>query len=358
MKRLLIVALAAALGACTQAADNRPDQIRPVRVLTIGAAEASRSVEYAGEVRARYETRLAFRVNGKITQRLVEVGTQVKAGQPVARLDANDLSLAATSAQAQVATLDAERVLAEADLKRYKELREKNFISQAEYDRRANTFATAEARLEAARAQSRQAANAVGYATLVADTAGVITAVEAEAGQVVVAGQTVAKLARPGEKEIVIAVPESQRDLFEKQGQFSVTLSARPGKTWKGRLRELSPAADPVTRTYAARVSILEAGDDVDLGMSARVVVQGELATKRIEIPISALHARGDTPQVFLVELDGKGGGAVRPQAVKTQGISGDRVVIESGLKPGDVVVAAGANLLRAGQRVRVLNAK
>ncbi len=358
MKNTLIAGLALVLGACSQATENRPDEIRPVRVLTIGTAEATRSVEYAGEVRARYETRLAFRVSGKITQRLVEVGSQVKAGQPVARLDANDLSLAAASAQAQVATLEAERVLAEADLKRYRELREKNFISQAELDRRASTHATTEARLEAARAQLRQAANQVGYAMLVADTAGVITAVEVEAGQVVTAGQTVAKLARPGEREIVVAVPESQRDLFEKQGQFAVILTARPGKAWKGKLRELSPAADPVTRTYAARITVLEAGDDVELGMSARVAVQGEAGAKRIEIPISALHARGDTPQVYLVDLDGKGGGAVRPQPVKTQGIAGDRVVIESGLKPGDVVVAAGANLLRPGQRVRVLNAK
>jgi multidrug efflux system membrane fusion protein len=253
-----------------------------------------------------------------------------------------------------VTTLEAETTLADAEYRRYRDLREKNFISQAEFDRRANTLATAQSRLAAARAQESQAVNQVGYATLVADTAGVITAVEAEAGQVVAAGQTVARLAQPGEKEIVFPVPESQIELVQRSPSFSVSLNARPGKTWQGKLRELSPAADPATRTYAARVTILGAGDDVDLGMSARAAVEAAGGpAKRIEIPISALHSRGDHAQVYVVE-----GEAVRPQAVKTAGVAGERVVVESGLKPGDVVVAAGANLLRPGQRVRVLHEK
>jgi len=343
------------LVACTQAAEKAVEEVRPVRVVTIGVADATRRVEYAGEVRARYETRLAFRVSGKITERLVDTGATVRRGQVVARIDAADLTLAATSARAQVANLEAEHALAESEFRRYRDLREKNFISQAEFDRRASTLSTAQSKLAAAQAQERQAANQVGYATLVADTAGVITGIEAEAGQVVSAGQTVARLARPGEMEVVFAVPESQRDFIEKQNQFSVALTARPGKVWKGRLRELSPIADAATRTYAARVSIVEAGDDVELGMSARAVVEAPASQmKRIEVPISALHSRGESSQVYLVGADG----TVRPQAVKTAGVVGESVVIESGLKPGDVVVAAGANLLRPGQRVRVLNQK
>jgi len=355
MKRFAAAtALALALGACTQAAEERAEDVRPVRVVKIGVTEAGRRIEYAGEVRARHETRLAFRVGGKITERLVDTGAAVKAGQPVARLDPADLALAVASARAQVASLESERTLAEAELKRYADLRAKNFISQAEYDRRASAFATADSRLEAARAQLRQASNQVVYATLVADTSGLITAIEAEAGQVVAAGQTVARLARPSEREVAIAIPESQRALFEKANEIEVSLNALPGRSWKGRLRELSPAADPATRTYAARITILEAGDEVELGMSARASIGAAAATKQIHIPIAALRSRGEAAQVFLVDA----AGTVQPRAVKTAGFVGERVVIESGLQPGDVVVAAGANLLRPGQRVRVLSEK
>jgi multidrug efflux system membrane fusion protein len=342
------------LGGCLQAADKAPEEIRTVRVVRVGVAESARKVEYAGEVRARHETRLAFRVSGKIVERLVDVGASVQAGQPVARLDAADLTLALASAKAQTASIQSERDFTEAELKRYRDLREKNFISQAEYDRRASAFATADSRLDAARAQERQSANQMAYAVLHADTAGIVTAVEAEAGQVVAAGQTVLRLARPGEREIVFSVPEVQRDLIEKASQFNLTLLARPGKTWKARLRELSPAADPATRTYAARATIVDPGNDVELGMSARIEMTVGTKSKSILVPISALHSRGDNPQVFLVAANG----VVQPQPVRTGGIVGESVVIESGLKPGDVVVAAGANLLRAGQRVKILNEK
>lgn len=350
--RLTLLVGAALLAACAPEPEKRPEEVRPVRVLTIGAAQDAQAVEFAGEIRARHETRLSFRVGGKIVERLVEVGASVRAGQPVARLDASDLALAAASARAQVASLEAERDLAAADLKRYRELRAKNFISQAEFDRRSSALTTAEARLEAVRAQHRQAANQAAYTVLAADTAGVVTAIEAEAGQVVAAGQTVARLARPGEKEVAFAVPESQREFVERATSFAITLNAAPGKSWKGRLRELSPAADPATRTYAARASVLEAGDEVELGMSARVAASANGGGTRIEVPLAALHARGESPQVFVVDS----GGTVQPRAVKTAGISGERVVIAAGLNPGDRVVAAGAQLLRPGQRVRVIN--
>lgn len=348
---LIAGALAAALSACGRDPAPRPEETRPVRVVTVGGAQATRAVELSGEIRARHETRLGFRVGGKIVERLVEVGALVKPGQALARLDVSDLALAAASARAQVASLEAERDLAAADLKRYRELRAQNFISQAEFDRRASALATAEARLEALRAQHRQAANQAGYAVLAADTAGVIVGLEAEAGQVVAAGQTVARLARLGEMEVAVSVPESEREFFERASAFAITLNALPGRTWKGRLRELSPAADPASRTYAARVSVLDPGDALELGMSARVAASANGGASRIEVPLAALSAKGDKPEVFVVD----GQGVVQPRAVKTAGISGERVVIESGLSPGDVVVAAGAQLLRPGQKVRVL---
>lgn len=347
----LATAVVLSLSACGKAPETRPEEVRPVRVLKLGEATSPspRSVEFAGEVRARYETRLAFRVGGKIVERSTEVGARVRQGQVLARLDPEDLAQAAAGVSAQVASVEAERELAAADLKRYTDLREKNFISQAEFDRRASALTTADARLRAVRAQYRQAANQTAYATLSADTAGVITAIEAEAGQVVAAGQTVARLARPGEKEVVIAVPESQHARLERARDFTVSLNALQGKTWKGRLRELSPVADPVTRTYAARITVLGAGEDVDLGMSARVAVADLEAQAGVELPIAALYSRGDTPQVWLVNADN----TVRLAPVTTRGVRGERVVVASGLAPGDRVVTAGAQLLRAGQRVR-----
>jgi RND family efflux transporter MFP subunit len=355
MNIYLVPALAAVLlGACSDAIENKPEEIRPVRVITIGETADPRTVAYAAEVRARHEVRLSFRVGGKIIERLVEVGSKVRAGQPIARLDAADLALAAASARAQAASLETERNLAAADLARYRELREKNFISQAEFDRRSSALEAAAAKLEAAQAVFRQSANQAGYALLVADSAGVITAIEAEAGQVVAAGQTVARLARRGEMEAVFAVPEAQRPLVEGATEMAFTLNALPGRQWQAKLRELSPAADPVSRTYSVRATILKAGADIDLGMSARVAVTASGAAPRLEVPVSALYSRGDQPQVFVVD----GNSTAQARQVKTAGIAGERVAIESGLKPGDVVVAAGAALLRPGQRVRVLQDK
>ncbi len=351
---LLGAALAMTLAACGKAPEARPDEIRPVRVLKVEATAGERSIELAGEVRPRIETRLGFRVGGKMVQRLVEVGTIVKAGQTIARIDPNDLHLAADTARRQIVQLEAELRFAEGDLRRYRELREKNFISQAELDRRASTFESTEARLEAARSQYKQAANQANYAVLVADSAGVITAVEAEAGQVVAAGQTVVRLARAGETEIVVAVPETRREAFEHAGAFTVSLSAVPGRTWKGKLRELSPAADPGTRTYTAKVTILDPGSEVEIGMSARVAARVGGVEKSIELPVAALYGKGEAIQVWLVDGVKDGVGSVRLQPVKTRGLAGDRVLVASGLDAGNIVVVAGAQLLRAGQRVRV----
>jgi len=349
----LVLAVLVAAG-CGKAPTPEPEVVRLVRVLKVGAVEHLRTVEFPGEVRARYETRLGFRVSGKLVERLVEVGSRVRAGQAIARLDARDLELASASAQAQVAQFEADRGLAAADLARYRELRAKNYISQAEFERRQSLFDTAAARVDAAQAQARQAANQAGYALLAADTAGVITAIEAEAGQVVSAGQTVARLARPGDREIAIAVPESQRELLAGAGEFAVTLNALGARRWPGRLREVSPAADPATRTYAARITILQAGEDIELGMSARVAVSGAARDARIELPVAAIYSKGETPNVWLVDA----GGTVHLQPVKTGGLAGERVLIDAGLKPGDTVVIAGAQLLRAGERVRMLDGK
>lgn len=362
MKVLGIVTGAAVLlAACGRTEVPRPEEVRPVRTLTVAAVPGLDVVELAGEVRARYETRLSFRVAGKLVERMVEAGSSVKAGQPLARLDASDYALAAASARSQVGALEVERDLAEADLKRFRELRDRNFISQAEFDRRAAALKGAEARLASARAQERQAAHQADYATLTADVPGVITAVEAEAGQVVAPGQTVFRVARMDPRqsrqrslEIAVAVPETQRQFVQRAVEVKLSLSAQPGRTWGGRLREISPNADPATRTYAARIAVLDPGEAMELGMSSKVSFASRDSGSRIELPISALYSRGDTPQVFLIRDDG----TVELRSVKTAGMTAERVIIESGLATGEVVVSAGAQLLRPGQRVKVLPAQ
>lgn len=344
---VLAVALLAACG--KEEIAKAPEEMRTVRVLQVAERQTARHLAYAGEVRARYETRLAFRVGGKLTDRSVQVGSRVKAGQQIARIDTSDFQLAADSARAQVVSAEADRALADADLKRYRNLRDKNFISQAEYERRAQALAVAQARLEAVRAQHRQTENQALYGTLRTDAAGVITGVEADAGQVVAAGQTVARLARAGEKEVAFAVPESHRGAFQRAGGFKVEVSALPGRSWNGKLRELSPAADPATRTYAARVSILDAPEALELGMSARVEASTAVRFKGIELPLAALYSRGDTPQVYVLQRDD----TVKLQPIKVGSMTEDGLLVESGLQPGDRVVTAGAQLLRPGQRVK-----
>jgi RND family efflux transporter MFP subunit len=319
--------------------------------MRVGSTQAGSGIEFPAEIRARYETPLAFRVGGKVIERPAQVGTRVAKGRTLARLDTTDLAHALDAAKAQRATLESERSLAVRELERFKGLREKGFVSQAELDRRQSAAAAAQTQLDAAEARLKQSESQLAYATLVADADGVITSVEAEVGQVVAAGQTIVRLVRPGDREIAIAVPESLRSHVAHASAFTVVANALPGKTWTGRLRELSPAADPVTRTYAARIALDGGRDELALGMSARVAVAGSGAKRSVTVPLAAVYARDDKPQVWLVDQ----ASTVRTRPVVTRGVEGDQIIVESGLADGDVVVVAGAQLLHAGQKVRVL---
>jgi RND family efflux transporter, MFP subunit len=269
---------AAVLAVLAVAACSKPEPpaqpLRTVRVMKVDGAAASGSLTFPGEVRARYESRLGFRLGGKIVERRVDVGAAVKRGQVLARLDAQDASLNAAQAEAA-------RALAEAEAKRYRDLRAKNFVSQAVLDAK-------ETALKTAAAQAGVARNQAGYTTLVADRDGVVTAVEAEAGQVVAAGQTVLRVAEGNEKEVVIAVPEGDVEKVRGAEGFAVALNSLSGRSWAGRLRELSPSADPATRTFAARISVPQADESVRLGMSARVEAKVSHGDTALRLPLSA----------------------------------------------------------------------
>lgn len=338
MKLLLLLPIVVLLSACSDVPPPAEGP-RPVKVFTVGLGSGDAAIRYSGEVRARHETTLGFRIGGKLVERLVDAGARVKPGQPLARLDPADVALQASQAEAQ-------RKLAEAEAQRYRDLRAKNFVSQAVLDAK-------ETALAAANAQAGMARNQSAYSTLVADRAGIVATVLAEPGQVVAAGQGVLRMAWDGEREVAIAVPESRYGEMKVGDEALVTLwSTAEGKTYQGRLRELAPSADAANRTYAARVSIRDADDAAALGMTAWVTFKGERRAG-VRVPIAALIQQGDAATVWVIQADN----TVVSRAVKVSVLTDSGAEVSEGLKEGERIVAAGAHLLRTGEVVQPLAA-
>ena len=336
---LVVLALLSACGEKLPPPDAVSTGPKLVKALKVGAGGTAYEQRYSGEVRARIESTLGFRVGGKLSERLVDAGVQVKAGQPLARLDPND-------AQLTVAQAEANRTLAAAELQRTRELKSKNFISQAALDAKDTTA-------KAAEAQAQLARNQAGYTTLVADAAGVVAAVLAEPGQVVAPGQGVFRIARDGEREVAVNIPESRIAGLNIGAAATVTLWAGQnnagGKTYRGRLRELAPAADPATRTFAARIAILDADAAVALGMTASVsFAQG--GDEHIVVPLAAILQQGEQATVWVIGADA----TVSPRVVEVERYADSGAVLKSGLQPGEQIVAAGAFKLVAGEMVRI----
>ncbi|MEW6163737.1 MAG: efflux RND transporter periplasmic adaptor subunit [Pseudomonadota bacterium] len=306
-----------------------------VKALKVSAGGTATEHRYSGEVRARVETTLGFRVGGKLVERRVDVGARVKAGQPLARLDPTDQRLAAEQAAANLA-------LATAELKRAQDLRQRNFISQAALDSKATVA-------QVAASQARLAGNQSAYTILTADAAGVVAAVLAEPGQVVAAGQGVLRLARDGEREVAIAIPESR--LAGLKVGAGATVSLWSGKTYRGVLRELAPMADAATRTFAARVSIVDADAAVALGMTATVSF-AQAGGEKIVVPLAAILQQGEKSAVWIVGADG----TVSQRAIEVERYADAGAVVADGLAGGETIVAAGAFRLSPGEKVKVVN--
>lgn len=347
---LLGLSLLALLAACSRPTPKTED-IRPVRAVQLAAGPIMAVAEFPGEVRPRIESRLGFRVGGKIVARKVDVGASVRRGQVLMQLDPQDLQLAQAQAQAALNAAQSNQQLAKAELARYQELRDKNFVSQAVLDSKSTTYQAARASYEQAQAAFRNQSNLAGYATLVADADGVVTAIDAEVGQVVAAGSPVLRLAQLGEKEIVIAIPEDKVDALRSIADVQVRVWARPDEVFAGKIREVAPMADPATRTFTARVAFAQAPAEVKLGMTAYVSFAASSARPLLKLPLSALFQDKSGTAVWLVE-----NGAVKLVPVQLGTPAGNDVVIAGGLAPGQTVVTAGVNLLRTGQKVRILD--
>ncbi|MFO1207364.1 MAG: efflux RND transporter periplasmic adaptor subunit [Burkholderiales bacterium] len=350
MPRTLSLLIVLSLLAGCGREEARHEQAPPVRTVQAVVSDQRLHATYSGEVRARYETDLGFRVGGKILEREVEVGSAVRSGDALTRLDPQDLRLNILSARSQLEAASSDYQQAAADLERYRNLLNKRFISEAEFDRRRNQERVAKARLAQARAELGVAENQAAYATLHADGDGVITAILAESGQVVAAGQTVMRMARGGEREVVISVPENRLNELKAASDIRVNLWADPTVTYHAQVREVSPGAEPVTRTYTVKVSILDADPRVRLGMTANVLLGSALAEQAIELPLAALYRKDGAAAVWVVD---PATATVNLVPVRLGEYHENTFTVLQGLKAGDRVVTAGVHKLVPGQKVR-----
>lgn len=338
------------LAACSRH-DPAPEPIRAVKLIEVGTQASTATVEYAGEVRARTESSLGFQVAGKLVQRLVNVGDEVRKGQLLAELDGQDYALAVQAAQAQVAAAKTQRDLAQADWERFSALKDQGFISGVELDRRRANLQSAQAQLEQAQAQATTQANQSSYTRLVAHAAGVVTAVQAEPGQVVAAGAPVVVVAHEGARDIVISVPESVQGTI-KEGQAVHVRIWSQVERMEGVVREVAASADPVTRTYTVKVQVLGGGQP-PLGATAYVQMEqsGRVPHSAIRLPSTAVLEQEGVSKVWVFDAQTS---TVHAHKVELAGVEGNDVVIASGVQTGMQLVSAGAHVLTEGQKVSV----
>ena len=326
--------------------------VRPARVAEISYKTQGQTLLLAGTVVPRIESTLGFRVAGKIVQRSVDVGAVLKPGDVIAVLDPADYQLAVDNARAALASAEADYVRAKADHERYLNLRGSMAFVPQTLDQRQSLASTTLARVDQARSQLSSAENNLAYTVLRADAAGVVTAVQAEVGQVMSQGQGVIRLARTDELEIVVGVPEHRLKAVREAQGATFELWSDPGRRHAAKLRELSPSADPVTRTYAARFSVLEPPEFIGLGMTATLGFERPDRMPVAEVPLSAIFQRGTQPAVWVVDRDS---GTVELRPVTIARWRDDTAAILSGVKEGELIATAGVHKLETGQKVKPL---
>lgn len=351
---LLSIAAVLVLSGCSKPEVTASEAPRPVRTVIAGSGPQSLTTTYSGEVRARYESKIGFRTSGKVVSRLVEVGSHVRSGQALMRMDVVQESLQVAASEADVEAAQSRVAKLRQDIERTEQLLSKKYASQAELDQLTHAMTEAQAGLKAAQAKRQLNVNQRGYSELTAERDGVVTALAAEVGQVVAAGQPVVTMAADGEREVLVSVPESRVSELQSTKEMKITAWAQPGKMWRGTLRELAPDADSVTRTYLARVSVRDAGPTLLLGMTASVqLAASEPTGSGIRLPLTAIYDKSGQTQVWLVDSKTE---TVIPRNVVLGSTQSDDVWITSGLSGGETVVTAGVHLLAKGQKVRLLD--
>lgn len=338
------------LAGCSQEKAEVKDIIRPVKVVEIAQAHDTRQLSYSGSVRARTEMNLGFRVNGKITERLVDIGQRVAPGDVLARIDPTDYELSVKSAEANLNA--AERQVETADLarRRAEQLFTKNFAPKSQLDQAVLAYDQAVATRDAGRSSLDQAKNQVGYTDLKADRNGIVTTVAADVGQVVGAGTPVVTVAADGEKEVLIAVPEMEIAEFKPGKVVKAAFWSDSALALDGKVREVAGSADQQSRTFAVRVS-LPSDPRVLLGMTANIEASAANERQLVSIPLSALAQKDSQPIVWTVD---RGADTVHARPVKVAEFAADGVRVAEGLKPGDVIVAAGTQFMTENLKVKL----
>lgn len=341
------IAVAACVSACERSVES-PLPPRPALVVIVGESTASDAMVLVGEVKSRFESNQGFRIKGKIMERKVDVGSLVKKGQTIARLDASDTNLSAAAAQADVRAAEANYALAKAEVERQRQLVNKKFISQSALDKYEAELKTADARVNQAKAQAAVSGNQSRYTALVADRDGVITQIHAEPGQVVDTGEMVAQIADTRQIEVLVAVPESRMAGLKVGDNVTIKLWADREKTYNGKVREIAPAASSTTRAFDVRVAFGDADEAVKLGMTAGVRFAQDKA-KEIMIPSAALTQLNGKNSVWVINKDG----IASPRLVTAGQYAENGVMITSGLQAGEMVAIAGVHTLIKGQKVQ-----
>ncbi|MET3591513.1 RND family efflux transporter MFP subunit [Mesorhizobium shonense] len=345
----LVIAALGLAGCSQEKAAVVQEVIRPVKVVEIGEAQTTRQLDYSGSVRARTEMNLGFRIAGKVTERLVDIGQHVNEGDVLARVDPSDYELSVKSAEA---SLDAaERQVETVDLarKRAEQLYAKNFAPKSQLDQATLSYDQAVATRDAARSTLAQAENQVHYTDLKASKAGIVTAISADIGQVVGAGTPVMTVAVDGEKEVLIAVPEMDIAGFRPGKEVKASFWSDDALTLDGKVREVAGSADPQSRTFAVRVS-LPNDPRVLLGMTANVAATVGSKAQLVSIPLTAMAEKDGKHIVWTVD---RASDTVHPRPIKIANFTADGVAVAEGLKQGDVVVAAGTQFMTENLKVK-----
>jgi len=348
-RNLALTLTLAALAGCGKP-ESAPESVRPVQLAQVTLGAMAESAGFAGEVKPRHETDLAFRIGGKIVARSADMGARVKKGQVLARLDPADVALQMEAAKAAAAAAEAEYTYAKAEFERYQSLFAQKFVSGSALDQKQNAFNANRAKFDQAKAQLAVAQNQSAYAVLQAPEDGVITSVSAEAGQVVAAGLPVMKLAREDEREVAISVPENRIGELARAQAIGVALAASPQKIYPARVREISPSVDPVTRTFAVRVAVLAPDAALQWGMTATVGLIAAGPANAALLPLTSLYRQDDKPAVWIYD-PATHQVALRPVTIGQY--REDGVIVTAGLASGEWVVTAGVHKLRPGQTVR-----
>jgi len=354
VRGMLAVLVLAVLGACSRETPVAPEPPRPLRTLVLHAQQIDLVGEFPGQVQPRVESGLGFQVGGRIVARSVQVGQRVRRGDVLARIDPADVRLAESSARAQLSAAEVDRKQAQADLARYRELRDRGFISAAEFERHQATADAAVARSAQATAGLDVQRNQSAYTSLKATADGVVTGIDAEAGQVVSAGQVVVRIAETADKEIAFQIPENRLAQVQaiRTGEVQMWSGGAP---LRGTLREVSPSADPATRSFAARLALPQAPAELGFGMTATVRFSARNPQPASRIPLSALLRAED--QTWVWTLDGKDM-TVHRRPVRVATVGDTDVVLAEVLPEGTEIATAGVHLLHEGQVVRRLSSE